>query len=111
MDCWGAPGGVWAPGEGRDRVWLAQPREGWAAAPGAVRGRQPRSLGRLCGGEGTRGETMTAATLIRRIAARREIVFEALVTAEGIASWYGPADVPAISAASDPRVGGRFEAR
>ena len=54
---------------------------------------------------------MTAATLTRRIAARREIVFEALVTAEGIASWYGPADIPAISAASDPRVGGHFEAR
>jgi uncharacterized protein YndB with AHSA1/START domain len=54
---------------------------------------------------------MTAATLIRRIAARRDIVFEALVTAEGIASWYGPSDVPAISATSDPRVGGAFEAR
>ena len=54
---------------------------------------------------------MTAATLIRRIAARREIVFEALVTAEGIASWYGPADTPAISAASDPRVGGGFGVR
>ncbi len=54
---------------------------------------------------------MTSATLIRRIAARREIVFEALVTPEGIASWYGPADVPAISAASDPRVGGGFEVR
>jgi uncharacterized protein YndB with AHSA1/START domain len=54
---------------------------------------------------------MTATTLIRRIAARREIVFEALVTAEGIASWYGPADVPAISATSDPRVGGSFAAR
>ena len=54
---------------------------------------------------------MTATTLIRRIAARREIVFDALVTGEGIASWYGPADTPAISAASDPRVGGSFEAR
>jgi uncharacterized protein YndB with AHSA1/START domain len=54
---------------------------------------------------------MTAATLVRRIAARREIVFEALVTAEGIRSWYGPVDVPAISATSDPRVGGRFEVR
>jgi len=54
---------------------------------------------------------MTKATLIRRIAARPEIVFEALVTSEGIGSWWGPDDGPAISALSDPRVGGRFEVR
>jgi uncharacterized protein YndB with AHSA1/START domain len=54
---------------------------------------------------------MTQAMLVRRIAARPDIVFEALVTAEGIGAWWGPADVPAISAVSDPRVGGRFEVR
>ena len=54
---------------------------------------------------------MTSATLIRRIAARPDIVFEALVTSEGIRSWWGPDHGPAISAVSDPRVGGRFEAR
>ncbi len=54
---------------------------------------------------------MTQAVLVRRIAARPEIVFEALVTAEGIGAWWGPADIPAISAVSDPRVGGRFEVR
>lgn len=54
---------------------------------------------------------MTHATLVRRIAARPDIVFEALVTAEGIGSWWGPDDVPTISAVSDPRVGGRFEVR
>jgi uncharacterized protein YndB with AHSA1/START domain len=54
---------------------------------------------------------MTQATLVRRIAARPDIVFDALVTAEGIGSWWGCGDIPAISAVSDPRVGGRFEVR
>ena len=54
---------------------------------------------------------MTQAMLVRRIAARPDIVFEALVTAEGIGAWWASADVPAISAVSDPRVGGRFEVR
>lgn len=53
---------------------------------------------------------MNQITQIRRIAARREIVFEALITAEGIGSWWGPSDL-AISAKSDPRVGGSFEVR
>lgn len=54
---------------------------------------------------------MTQVMLVRRIAARPDIVFEALVTAEGIGAWWDPAHVPAISAVSDPRVGGRFEVR
>jgi uncharacterized protein YndB with AHSA1/START domain len=54
---------------------------------------------------------MTQAMLVRRIAVRPDIVFEALVTAEGIGAWWGPADVRAISTVSDPRVGGRFEVR
>jgi uncharacterized protein YndB with AHSA1/START domain len=53
---------------------------------------------------------MTQATLLRRrIAARPDIVFDALVTAEGIASWYGPDDLPVIAAMTEPYVGGRFE--
>jgi uncharacterized protein YndB with AHSA1/START domain len=53
---------------------------------------------------------MTYATLLRRrIAARPDIVFDALVTAEGLASWYGPDDLPVIAAMSEPYVGGRFE--
>ena len=55
--------------------------------------------------------TETSATLIRRIAARPEIVFDALVTAEGIGAWYGPDDIPTISSFSDPRVGGRYQVR
>jgi len=54
---------------------------------------------------------MTSLTLIRRIAARPAIVFEALATSEGIASWWGPDDLPVISAKADPRVGGRFQVR
>src|SRR5262249_58522994 len=89
-------------------------RRGLAAASRAVLGGELGSLGRLRRGEGTRreGETaMTKATLIRRIAARPDIVFEALVTSEGIRSWWGPDEHPAISAFSDARVGGRFEVR
>jgi uncharacterized protein YndB with AHSA1/START domain len=54
---------------------------------------------------------MTSVSLVRRIAARPAIVFEALVTAEGIRSWWGPDDGPAISAEVDARVGGRFRVR
>jgi uncharacterized protein YndB with AHSA1/START domain len=54
---------------------------------------------------------MTSVALNRRIAARPAIVFDALVTAEGIASWWGPDDVPAVSVQADPRVGGRFQVR
>jgi uncharacterized protein YndB with AHSA1/START domain len=54
---------------------------------------------------------MTEAVLVRRIAARPGIVFDALVTADGIASWWGPHDEPAISAKVDPRVNGNFEVR
>lgn len=54
---------------------------------------------------------MTSACLVRRIAARRAIVFEALITAEGIRSWWGPDDSPATSAEVDARVGGRFRVR
>jgi len=54
---------------------------------------------------------MTSVCLVRRIAARPAIVFEALVTAEGIRSWWGPDDRPATSAEVDARVGGGFLVR
>jgi uncharacterized protein YndB with AHSA1/START domain len=54
---------------------------------------------------------MTHVSLVRRIAARPAIVFDALVTAEGIGSWWGPDDLPVVSAAADPRVGGSFRVR
>ena len=51
---------------------------------------------------------MSEATVIRRIAARPSIVFGALTTSEGMRSWWGPNDIPVLSAASDVRVGGSF---
>ncbi len=54
---------------------------------------------------------MTEAVLVRRIAARPAIVFDALVNADAIASWWGPADEPIISAKWDPRVNGSFQVR
>jgi uncharacterized protein YndB with AHSA1/START domain len=54
---------------------------------------------------------MSEVTCVRRIAARPSIVFDALTSAEGMAFWWSPDDGPVISAASDPRVGGRFRIR
>src|SRR3977135_2889425 len=54
---------------------------------------------------------MTSLTLVRRIKARPSIVFDALTTPEGIASWWGPDGGPVLVAESDPRVGGRFRVR
>ena len=54
---------------------------------------------------------MTSLTLVRRIAARPSVVFDALTTPEGIASWWGPDDGPVLFAQSDARVGGRYRVR
>ena len=54
---------------------------------------------------------MTSITLVRRIAARPSIVFEALTTADGVASWCGTDDLPVILAKVDPWVGGAFRIR
>jgi uncharacterized protein YndB with AHSA1/START domain len=54
---------------------------------------------------------MNEAVLVRRIAARPTIVFDALVSEDGIASWWGPHDEPAISAKVDSRVNGSFRVR
>jgi len=54
---------------------------------------------------------MTSLTLVRRIAARPSIVFDALTTPEGIAHWWGPDAGPVLLAETDVRVGGRFKVR
>jgi len=54
---------------------------------------------------------MTSLTLVRRIAARPSIVFDALTTPEGIACWWGPDAGPVLLAETDVRVGGRFRVR
>ena len=51
---------------------------------------------------------MTSLTLVRRIAARPSIVFEAMTTAEGVAVWFGPDDLPVVRAEMDARVGGAY---
>jgi uncharacterized protein YndB with AHSA1/START domain len=54
---------------------------------------------------------MTSLTLVRRIAARPAIVFDALTTPEGIAFWWGPDAGPVLLAETDLRVGGQFRVR
>jgi uncharacterized protein YndB with AHSA1/START domain len=54
---------------------------------------------------------MTTLTIVRKIAARPSIVFEALTTPEGIAHWWGPDGGPVLLAETDVRVGGRFRVR
>jgi uncharacterized protein YndB with AHSA1/START domain len=54
---------------------------------------------------------MTSLTLVRRISARPAIVFEALTTAEGVAAWWGPDDLPILFAELDARVGGSYRVR
>ena len=54
---------------------------------------------------------MSSLTLVRRIAARPSIVFDALVTPEGISRWWGPDGGPVLIAETDARVGGRFRVR
>ena len=51
---------------------------------------------------------MSSITLVRRIAARPSIVFEAMTTSEGVAAWFGPDDLPVVSARLDARVGGAY---
>jgi uncharacterized protein YndB with AHSA1/START domain len=54
---------------------------------------------------------MTTLTLVRRIRARPALVFEALVTAEGIVQWWGPDSGPVLIAEVDGRRGGRYRIR
>jgi uncharacterized protein YndB with AHSA1/START domain len=55
---------------------------------------------------------MTSLTLVRHIRARPAIVFDALTTPEGVASWWGPdEDGEVLVAETDPREGGSFRVR
>ncbi len=54
---------------------------------------------------------MTSVTVVRRIAASPERVFDAIVTADGIRQWWGPDAGPVLDVAFDARVGGRFRVR
>jgi len=54
---------------------------------------------------------MTSLTIVRRIAARPALVFDAMTTPEGIGHWWGPDDGPVLLAETDVRVGGTFRVR
>lgn len=54
---------------------------------------------------------MTSLTLVRRIAARPAIVFDALTTPDSLARWWGPDCGPVLLAETDVRIGGRFRVR
>lgn len=54
---------------------------------------------------------MTSLTLVRRIKARPQTVFEAITSPEGIAHWWGPDTGPVLAAETDLRVGGRYRVR
>lgn len=54
---------------------------------------------------------MKSLTLVRRIRAEPATVFDLLSTAEGLTAWWGPDNLPVLSAEADVRVGGRFRVR
>ena len=54
---------------------------------------------------------MTSLTLIRRIAARPSIVFDAITSPESIVHWWGPDAGLVLLAETDVRIGGRFRVR
>jgi uncharacterized protein YndB with AHSA1/START domain len=54
---------------------------------------------------------MSSLTIVKTIAARPEIVFDALIEPEGLKMWIGPDDGPVLIAESDGRVGGKFRLR
>lgn len=54
---------------------------------------------------------MTSLTIVRTIAARPSVVFDALTEPEGIRQWWGPDAGPVLIAETDLRVGGRFLVR
>jgi uncharacterized protein YndB with AHSA1/START domain len=54
---------------------------------------------------------MTSLTLVRHVRARPATVFDLLSTAEGLTAWWGPDDLPLVSAEADVRVGGCFRVR
>ena len=54
---------------------------------------------------------MSGVKLVRQIAARPDIVFDAITTPRGIAHWWGPDAGPVLIAEMDLRIGGLFKVR
>jgi uncharacterized protein YndB with AHSA1/START domain len=53
---------------------------------------------------------MTSLTLVRRIRARQQIVFDAVTTAEGMAQWWGPDAGPVLAAETLDKLEAHFAA-
>jgi uncharacterized protein YndB with AHSA1/START domain len=53
---------------------------------------------------------MTSLTLVRRIRARPQIVFDAVTTAEGMAQWWGPDAGPVLAAETLDKLEAHFAA-
>lgn len=54
---------------------------------------------------------MTILTIVRKIAARPSVVFDALISPQAIHHWWGPDGGPVLFAETEPRLGGRFRVR
>ncbi len=54
---------------------------------------------------------MKRLTLMRRIAARPSIVFEAITTVDGVLAWWSPEALLPVHAEVDARVGGHYRVR
>jgi uncharacterized protein YndB with AHSA1/START domain len=54
---------------------------------------------------------MSSMTIVRRIKARPAVVFDLLITPEGLKQWIGPDAGPVLVAESDARVGGSYRLR
>ncbi|HET6610055.1 MAG TPA: SRPBCC domain-containing protein [Rhodopila sp.] len=54
---------------------------------------------------------MTSLTIVRRIAARPSVVFDAISTPEGLTAWMGPDAGPVLLAETDLRLGGPYRVR
>jgi uncharacterized protein YndB with AHSA1/START domain len=54
---------------------------------------------------------VTSLTVVRRIRARPEVVFEILTTPKGMMQWWAPDSGPVLLAEAEPNVGGHFRVR
>ncbi|MET0280728.1 MAG: SRPBCC domain-containing protein [Steroidobacteraceae bacterium] len=54
---------------------------------------------------------MSTMTIVRRIAADPQTVYDLMTTAEGLKQWIGPDDGPVLAADADASVGGHFRFR
>jgi uncharacterized protein YndB with AHSA1/START domain len=54
---------------------------------------------------------LTSLSIVRRIAARPSVVFDAISTPEGLTGWMGPDAGPVLLAETDLRIGGGYRVR